>query len=80
MGPSEPWIESTESNGRVLYPIMWEGSYKKFWKKLVGGAGIFCLNFCTRRGQFYPCQMMWCGGCYKEHGNDTFPKTGKKYG
>ena len=47
---------------------------QKCQKNLVGGVDIFCGNFCTRRGQLPPFQMMWCAGFYKEHGNDKFPR------
>ena len=59
---------------------MWKGSLIKCWKKLAGGVGIFCGNFCTRRGKLLTCKTMWCRGCYKERDNDDFHKGEKPSG
>ena len=40
--------------------------------------GVFCLIFCISRGKYPPCQIMWCGGFYKDNHEDDFPKSGKE--
>ena len=43
----------------------------------MGGAGIFCGNFCTGRGKFPPCQMMWSISCYVDRKSDGLPNSRK---
>ena len=35
--------------------------------------GIFCTNYCAKRGPLLPCEGAWCGGCYKVAGSVEFP-------
>ena len=45
----------------------------RFWKAIVKGVGLFCGNFCTGRGPYPPCQMMWCVCCYTDELDNIFP-------
>jgi hypothetical protein len=39
---------------------------------LDGGAGIFCANFFSRRGDFAPCKDCWCPECFVPLGHKPF--------
>ena len=71
---------STSGNGRNLDSFQWRGSCDKCQKKLVRGAGIFCEKIYVGRGQYPPCQIVLCRGCYAEHPKDDFSKSGKESG
>ena len=57
-----------------------EGKLRQVSKKVLECEGIFCGKFCVGRGQYLPCQRVWCGGCYVENPKDEFPKSGKRSG
>ena len=67
-------------NEIILDPFKWRLRYNKCWKKVVKGGGIFCGNFCVGCGQYPPCQMLWCGGCYVTHPKYDFHKSWKQSG
>ena len=70
---------SIRRNGISLDPLKWRGICVKFQKKVVKGADMFCGHFCVGRGQYPPCKMVWCGGCYVKHPKYELPKSGKDY-
>ena len=61
-------------------PSQWRGSCAKCRKKVEKCVGIFCGNFCVGRGQYPLFQRVWCRGCYVEHPEDEFNKSGKDSG
>ena len=73
----EIWRENKRAKGGGLCTFPYDVSCDGFQSRVVGCAGLFCGNFCTRRGQFYLCKMMWCRRCYVKHNGDGFPKAGK---
>ena len=58
---------SVSRNGSSLDPFQWRVSCNKCCKKVVKGAGIFCVNLYVGRGQYPPCHRLWYGGCYIKH-------------
>ena len=38
-----------------------------------GDSGLFCVNFCYKRGHWIPCQSAWCDHCYRDEGKISFP-------
>ena len=41
---------------------------------------MFCGNFYLGRGQYPPCQIVWCGFFNAKQLKDEFPKSGKYSG
>ena len=72
------WIVS--GNGSSLYPFKWRGKFNNCQKKVVNVVGVICGNFCVGRGQYPLFQRVWCRGCYVEHPEDEFNKSGKESG
>ena len=59
-------------------PIPMEGNLQQVLKEGSERCGIFCGNFYVGRGQYPPCQRVWCGVCYVKQPKDDFPKSGKE--
>ena len=55
-----------------------EGNLQQVLKEGSERCGIFCGNFYVGRGQYPPCQRVWCGVCYVKQPKDDFPKSGKE--
>jgi len=51
----------------------WKGCCGVCRRLLMDGGGVFCGNFCYKRGPWKPCQQAWCGPCYTPTDNLGFP-------
>jgi hypothetical protein len=40
---------------------------------LQGSEGVFCANFWSQQGRFFPCRGVWCPPCLKPVGRTEFP-------
>jgi hypothetical protein len=54
--------------------MSWTGACVKCGKIRRLGHGLFCSNFLLGRERFPPCRNVWCGPCYQEASDDTFPR------
>lgn len=51
----------------------WRGSCVVCRHLVLNGAGLFCANFCCKRGPWSPCLQVWCGACYTPLDHKEFP-------
>lgn len=66
---------SRASGPQISTPFFsWTGPCVKCGKIRKDGAGLFCGNFSIGREDFPPCQVVWCGKCYREQEGDPYPR------
>jgi hypothetical protein len=75
MGMMFSFLSSAQNPGSYVAPqkcSQWQENCKECAKTRTWTKGIFCVNFAYWRGDFEPCQRMWCGPCYSSDNELNF--------